>query len=288
MNVAAGEHPSLRESGRITVDGRERTFVSVGPASAAPRRLVVVLHGSNQSGNKVRVFSGRSFDRLVTDADALVVYPDAYKKLWNDARRTIQAPARTDGVDDVAFLAALIDRHRGLPAYVAGYSSGGQMAIKLAHEIPERLSGVVIISATQPVAENLDVKDRHQSLPVVLIHGTLDPVVPYGGGIASMWGLRSSGRGLSAFDSAQYFARRNGIVAAPTHEQVRHRAASGKTSVTRQRWEQTGKHPVTLYTVTNGGHVIPNPTRRAPFLLGRTTCDISAAGVVADLIAESD
>jgi polyhydroxybutyrate depolymerase len=66
----------------------------------------------------------------------------------------MRTPARTAGVDDVAFLAALIDQHRGLPAYVAGYSSGGQMAIRLVHEIPDRLSGVVIISATQPVAEN--------------------------------------------------------------------------------------------------------------------------------------
>jgi polyhydroxybutyrate depolymerase len=288
MNAAAGEHPTLTCSGRISVDGRQRTFQTVRPALAAPRRIVVVLHGSNQSGNKVRDFSGRSFDMLATDANALVVYPNAYKKLWNDARRTMQTPARSDGVNDVAFLAALIDQHRGLPAYLAGYSGGGQMAIKLAHEIPDRLSGVVIIGATQPVADNLDVNDRHQPLPIVLIHGTLDPVVPYGGGISSMWGLRSGGRGLSAFDSAQYFARRNGIVAAPANEQIRHRAESGKTSVARQRWEQAGKEPVTLYTVTNGGHVIPNPTKRAPFLLGRTTCDISAAEVVADLIPGPD
>jgi polyhydroxybutyrate depolymerase len=160
--------------------------------------------------------------------------------------------------------------------YVAGYSSGGLMAIRLVHEIPGRLAGAVIISATQPIAESLEVDDRHLSVPVVLIHGTLDPVVPYVGGIASMWGLRSSGSGLSAFDSAQYFAWRNGITAAATSEQVRHRPESGKTSVTRQRWEQAGKDSVTLYTVTNGGHVIPNPRTRASFL-GRTTRDINAA-----------
>jgi polyhydroxybutyrate depolymerase len=160
------------------------------------------------------------------------------------------------------------------------------MAIRLVHEMPDRLAGAVIISATQPIAENLEVDDRHLSVPVVLIHGTLDPVVSYVGGIASMWGLRSSGRGLSAFDSAQYFVRRNGITAAPTSEQVRHRPESGKTSVTRQRWEQAGKDSVTLNTVTNGGHVIPNPRTRASFL-GRTTRDINAADTVADLIAES-
>ena len=34
---------------------------------------------------------------------------------------------------------------------------------------------------------------------------------------------------------------------------------SGKTSVFRQRWVQEGKRSVTLYTVTNGGHVTPKP-----------------------------
>jgi polyhydroxybutyrate depolymerase len=286
MTDTTRTHPTLRTSGRITVDGRERTFRTVSPASAAPRGLVLVLHGSHQNGSRVRAFGGYSFDRLAADASAVVVYPDAHKKRWNDARRMTGTRARSDGVDDVAFLAALIDQYGDLPAYVTGYSSGGQMAIRLAHEIPDRLSGVVIISATQPVAENLDVNDRHLPVRVVLIHGTLDPVVPYGGGIASLWGLRSSGRGLSAFDSAQYFARRNGITAAPTNQRVRHRAESGKTSVTRHRWEQAGKASVTLYTVTNGGHVIPTRAKSVPFLLGRTTRDIDAAEAVADLMAE--
>jgi poly(3-hydroxybutyrate) depolymerase len=70
-------------------------------------------------------------------------------------------------------------------------------------------------------------------------------------------------------------------------EQVRHQRESGKTSVTRQRWEQAGKQSATLYTVINGGHVIPNPTRRASPLLGRTTRDIDAADTVAELMAES-
>ena len=211
----------LNESGRLTVDGRERTFETVGPASDAPTGMVLVLHGSKQSGRR----------------------------------------------------------------YVVRYSNGGQMAIKLVHEIPDRLSGAVIISATLPVAANLVVNDKHLPMPIVLIHGTLDPVVPYGGGIASMWGLGSGGRGLSAFDSAQYFARRNGITAAPGTEQLRHLPESGKTSAIRQRWAQEGKDSVTLYTVTNGGHVIPNPTTRAS-LLGRTTRDIDAADTVAELMAE--
>lgn len=226
-----GDQPVLSRTGLITVGGRQRTFEVVSPAAGAAAAVVLVLHGANQNGKKVRNFSGRSFDRLAQDASALVVYPDAYKGHWNDARRANRTPARSDGVDDTAFLAALIDRQAALPTYVVGYSTGGQMAIRLVHEMPDRLCGAVIIGATQPTAENLDVNDRHLPVPVVLIHGTLDPVVPYGGGIASMWGLRSGGSGLSAHDSAQYFALRNGVTAAPMIERLSHQVGSGPTSV---------------------------------------------------------
>lgn len=50
------------------------------------------------------------------------------------------------------------------------------------------------------------------------------------------------------------------------------------------RWRQAGSPGVTLYTVTGGGHTIPNPTRRAVRLLGRTTRDIDAGAVVGQLI----
>jgi len=121
---------------------------------------------------------------------------------------------------------------------------------------------------------------------VLLIHGTRDPLVPYNGGVASLWGFRARGPGLSALDSARYFARRNSVANAPTVEQASRQPGSGQTSVTVTRWRQDAKKGVTLYTVVNGGHVIPNPTKKPPFIFGRTTRDISAAEVVADFIAE--
>lgn len=98
-------------------------------------------------------------------------------------------------------------------------------------------------------------------------------------------GFRPRGEGLSAPDSARYFADRNGITTGPTIEQLPHRPDSGETSVTVTRWRQEGKAGVTLYTVVSGGHAVPNPTKRALFMLGRTARDINAADIVADLIA---
>ncbi len=189
----------------ITAGGRARTYMAVIPTplqTQSPPPLVLVLHGSNQTGAGVRKFSGHTFDELAARRKAIVVYPNAYKGLWNDARRSMQSPARKDNVDDVAFLAELIDhgvRQYGTShVFAVGYSNGGQMAIRLAHEIPDRLRGLALIGATQPTPDNFSVADRYSPLPVLIIHGTRDPLVPYAGGVASLWGFRPRGSGLSA------------------------------------------------------------------------------------------
>jgi polyhydroxybutyrate depolymerase len=273
-------------SAQFAIGGRVRTYTVVAPGTptAAPT-LVLVLHGSNQSGAKLRRFTGHAFDELADTHGAVVVYPDAYRGLWNDARATMKSPARSAGIDDVAFLTALISRleeqYAARSVVAAGYSNGGQMVIRLIHEVPDRLAAAALIGATQPTADNFTVHaDIHRALPVLIIHGTKDPLVPYSGGMASLWGLRPRGTGLSAPQTADYYADRNGITAPPTHRTIPHAPDSGPTSVTASDYRQDGHAPVVLYTVTNGGHTVPNPTRKALPILGRTTRDINAADVL--------
>ena len=277
--------PLSVEHGRIIADGRERSYTAVFPAVLSPARaLLIVLHGSNQSGEKVRAFSGYGFDEIAATGEAVVVYPDAYKGLWNDARTGALSAARREGVDDIAFIHTLIahfqQAHTTERVFVAGYSNGGQLAIRLAHELPDRLAGVALIGATQPTPDNLTVADQHGELPVLLMHGTRDPLVPYAGGMASLWGFRPRGTGLSAPESAAYFARRNGITTPSTTETLPHHPDSGNTAVTVTRFVQAGKPPVVLYTIENGGHVIPNSRKNALFILGKTTHDIEAAEAI--------
>lgn len=155
------------------------------------------------------------------------------------------------------------------------------MALRIAHELPGRLDGLALIGTTQPTPEVFLAADRYVPMPVVLIHGTRDPIVPYAGGIASLFGFRPRGPGLSAPDTAAYYARRNGITAAPTTSLLPHRSGSRGTTVHRTRFAQRDTHPVALYTVNGGGHVVPNPVRRGPRILGRSTRDIDAGELVA-------
>lgn len=79
---------------------------------------------------------------------------------------------------------ALIEREkaRGIPAHrivIAGFSQGGAMAYSVGLTYPERLAGVMALSAYIPSVEWL-AAHRHisnQQTPIFVAHGTQDPVV---------------------------------------------------------------------------------------------------------------
>jgi polyhydroxybutyrate depolymerase len=107
-------------------------------------------------------------------------------------------------------------------------------------------------------------------VPVMFMHGTGDPITPYEGGMAKMYRFRPRGLGLSAQDTAAYYARRNGITVAPTVAALAP-VSAGPTRVDRTDYRQPDRPRVTLYTVHGGGHSIPGPKNASPrFLMGRT------------------
>ncbi|MGG7510199.1 alpha/beta hydrolase family esterase [Plantibacter sp. YIM 135249] len=325
------------------------------PVGREDGSVVLAFHGSNQTGAILRSFAGGTFDRFaggfgaaaaggtaagsagaagstaggLVGGGSIVVYLDGHKRHWNDARRSSDFAARRDGMDDTAFTIAVVDRLRerfGIdPArvYAIGFSNGGQMVIRLAHEIPDRLAGIAIVSVTQsvpaefapgpvpsrdgglpgaavlssaavPPADVLAPAHPH-SLPTILFHGTADPLVPYGGGMASLWGFRPRGLGMSAPETAAYFAERNGFPVAgvgsgasglpggvggvPTTSAVDAPGRS-RTSIVRTDYRADGLQPVTLVTIEGGGHVVPNP-KRAPRIMGRSTDRLVAADWIA-------
>lgn len=267
---------------RIKVGGRTRSYLLLNPVlpeGVSPSAVLIVLHGSSQTGQGVRSFSGNSFDAPARCGRAVVVYPNGLKKLWNHNRPAHHA------TDDAAFMAALAGHFRTLhgpvPVIIAGFSNGGQLLIRLIHEIPDTFDGAAIIGATLPRPGAMAFADLRVPMPVLLVHGTHDLVVPYGG---EGWFGRFLGikRGPSAPETAQYFATRNNITLPPSDSAVPHRPESGRTSVTATSFKQEGRAPVRLYTVAGGGHVVPNRHRKAIFLAGRTTQDISTIEVLAE------
>jgi len=270
----------------VTAAGRTRSFTVIGEAEGPEDRVIVlVFHGSKQNGETHRRFTGGALDRLATDGRAVVVYLDGYRGNWNDARAESSFPARLEQVDDVAFARAVVDSvrrsHRVDARQVVGvgYSNGGQMIFRLIHDAPDLLTGAVVVAATMPDRAGFLGPFSETSahpIPVILVAGTADRIVPYEGGRMAWWAramFKVGGVALSAPATAAYFARRNGITAAPTAELLPASPATRR----RPRMEETtyrepGRPLVTLYTVHGGGHTVPG-VKPAPAVLGRTGAD---------------
>jgi polyhydroxybutyrate depolymerase len=281
----------------LDVAGQRRSFMAirgrVGIATPAP--LVVILHGTMQTGRSVRAFAGFSFDRYAANGTAYVVYPDALRRDWNGARKAVMVSQKTKNVDDVGFIRSLVAHmvDNGADArrvYVVGFSLGGQMVIRLIHEIPELFAGAAIIGSNLPAPGNFNIDcDARGQLPVLTMHGTADPLAPFDGGRVTIHGHLPRGRHLSAAATAAYFAARNGITSPPTAVRLPHVGDFGKpTNVTRYEYRANGAAPVRFYAIDGGGHVIPNPRRQpSEWFMGPTTGDLVAADAIAEFFGLS-
>jgi polyhydroxybutyrate depolymerase len=157
--------------------------------------------------------------------------------------------------------------------FVFGYSNGGQMAYRLALEQPELVAAVATASSNLPVADNMSCALKGPTARAMLSAGTADPIVPFNGGEATIFGFASRGFVVSANETAETFARLNGL-GEPARETLAHLNPGDPTSVTSRTWWRDGKRYVVQYVVQNGGHVVPQSRFRFPRLLGPTARDL--------------
>ncbi|MFE5771637.1 alpha/beta hydrolase family esterase [Streptomyces sp. NPDC056485] len=295
MRTARASYGAVVRRESLDIGGVRRTFTVVRPGPTGVNApVVLVFHGAYQSATTLRLATRRAFDAMANTSGAIVAYLDSHRRHWNDARVDTSFAARTTGVDDVGFTTAVVDRlvrrHAADASRVhaVGFSNGGYLVHRLLHEIPERLAGAALISATQPAAGNFAPRaSRLHPLPTLIIHGTGDRVVPYGGGRVSLGGRHSGGTCLSARETAEYYARRNGMDVTATTG----RAASGRgvyptgsrrTPVEYTEYRQHPHPPVVLYTLHGGGHAVPTPGRTLGSLLGQDGRSLDSVRVIED------
>ena len=183
--------PSEPTASRINVGGEMRiywTYVPAGMDKTKPAPLLFVLHGSAGSGEDMMVVTQRGFERIADKEKIVVVYPDALERRWNEQDGTVDDAAFLLAVADKLISDGLVDRKR---VYLAGISNGGMMAQRMACEHADRVAGIASVAGSLP--EKLAEKCKPlQTIPVILIHGTEDPIVPWGGGAVA--GFEEFGR----------------------------------------------------------------------------------------------
>lgn len=276
----------------LKVDGRERTFSYYVPATADQSSPVIfVLHGSRGTGEGIRRDSSYEFDQLADERGHIVVYPDGYLKHWNDCRKSAEYKANTENIDDVAFVAAMveffsIDREISSgQVFIAGHSNGGHMAYRLALETPEMLGAVAVIGANLPVDENLNCQKSGKPVSVAVFNGTLDPINPYNGGLVVLFGNSSRGSVLSTDATIDYWKMLAKIDSDPVLE-TRIKGDGGReTSVQEMHWRGETGTSIQLYTLQGAGHAIPSKTAKAPRFYGPQSRAISAPLAIVNFFA---
>ena len=99
------------ERGALEQGGRMRTWIAYVPAKPATHpALVIALHGSMGTGEQARAAYGYDFDLLADQDGFMAVYPQGYEGHWNDCKARGPFTAKSENIDDVGFLHALVDR----------------------------------------------------------------------------------------------------------------------------------------------------------------------------------
>ena len=278
------------EQRRIDFGGLPRSFLVYIPLGLRdPASVVLVLHGSGGSAERMRSDTAWAFEALADRDGAVIVYPQGFAGQWNDCRATGDHAAKQRSLDDVGFLRAVVARLDGDPAlaghriatdevFAVGLSSGGHMALRLALEAPDFVAGVAAIAASLPAAGNLSCRMTGRPVPVMLINGDADPISPYeGGDVWSLGPFNRRGAVQPAEATADYFRKLAGYADAPFEHRYPDADPADGTVASRRVWSAGDRPEVDLITIHGGGHTIPHPVKTMPRILGRTSHDVPAA-----------
>jgi polyhydroxybutyrate depolymerase len=177
---------ALAAAGRVTVvsDGVPRTAILVQHRrlKQARRPAVIILRGGREKGARLRRTFG--FEEMARSSGAILIYPEPLAGHWGDGPGP---EARRDSVfihDLIAKFVArgIADRNR---VFLVGIATGGTMALRLACDEKNVFAGIAALGASLPSDLEASCKPSHP-VPLMMIAGAADTVVPFPGGKASL------------------------------------------------------------------------------------------------------
>lgn len=292
---ARWQRPGLHRA-TLEHDGRRREFFVRIPWAWKPGDrwpLLIALHGGGGSGRGMGNFTG--FDRLAGREQFVAVYPSGVAGHWNDGREPALYRTHRENVDDVGFLTGLADHVAGElgldrdRTYLVGISNGAFMTQRIASEQSGAFTAVasVIAAFPKPVFERAA---PTEALPVLLMGGTEDRLIPFEGGMARFQD-KQLGETIGFVETARFWAGHNGCPADPVEDRLLPDVAPGDgTRVRLRRWGP-GRAPVVLYEIEGGGHTWPGGGSLFEGLvspwIGRDSRDIEASEVIWQFFASA-
>jgi polyhydroxybutyrate depolymerase len=265
----------------MTVDGRDRSFLLYRPkgfnnAGALP--LLFVNHGGQSTAQGMMQVA--DFRALADKDKFIIIYPQGFQNTWNDGRPTT---ANQLGVDDVNFFRQMctyavtnlsVDRSR---IYVTGLSNGGFMASRLGCELSDRIAAIAVVGAT--IEQGIYAScSPSKSMPTIIIQGSLDPFVPFAGGIVQPG---AGGTAVSHILSIAKWVEINDCQTTPSIINLPDISSDGTTITQTKYVGGISGSEVVGYEIANGGHTWPQGLQYAPeSIIGKTSQDMNANEVI--------
>ena len=272
VSIATNAQTLLLES--IQHDGLERDYRLYIPdvydgSTSVP--LVINLHGYTSNGFEQEVYG--DFRPIADTANFILVHPEGTldnsgTTFWN----AFESPNET--VDDVGFLSVLIDSiateynidmNR---VYSTGMSNGGFMSYKLACDLSYRIAAIASVTGAMMDPTFVPCNPAHPT-PVMQIHGTADPTVPYLGSVGVL--------GVEA--AIDYWVDYNNCSSTAIETAVPNVDPTDGCTADHFLYEDgDAGSSVELYRINGGGHTWPGSN---PFIaIGVTNRDFSASSEI--------
>lgn len=226
--------------------------------------LVFNLHGYGSNNQEQEVYG--DFRPIADTANFIIVHPNGTvdgsgNRFWNTF-------GSSSTPNDAGFLSALIDTLKktynidSKRIYSTGMSNGGFMSYDLACKLSNRITAIASVTGTM-TKTRLTNCSPSRPVPVMQIHGTNDPTVPYNGSST-----------FSHIDSlVQKFVRHNNTDITPLYDSI------PDTDTTDGCWAQhyvyaNGDSGATVefYKIIDGAHTWPG----ASYVVNTTNQDFKA------------
>lgn len=245
-------------------------YLPNGYTPGAHLPVVFNLHGLGSNAGQ-QVYYSRMY--LTADSNNFIlVAPDGLNNSWNSG---YTAPYNSFP-DDVGFISKIIDTLSLLyqidltRVYACGMSNGGYQSYRLACDLENRIAAIASVtgSMTDYMALNCATSRK---VPVLEIHGTADPLVPYAGN-ANTYAIEDV---MGFWRAKNQCSTQNDTMFVPDID------TTDSSTVQKIHWRICGSGTeVWFYKITGGGHTWPNAP--IPYIYGPTNRDIDASQEIWD------
>lgn len=262
----------------LALGGADRSYLLLDDGAAGkPAPLVIALHGGGGTG---ATMVPRWADKARAEG-IVVAFPNGLGRMarvgtWNAGGCC--GYAMSEGVDDVAFVRAVIDdvaRTRPVDPsriYVTGMSNGAMLTHRVAIALSDRIAGAAIVAG----ALFGDEAPPKSPVPVLIMHGVKDQVVGFDGGMSPMSFVARAQRKpfLPVTKAVDFWVKADGCATPPV--------STPPGEVTFQRWSCPGGGEVVFYRLASATHMWPGASNTVSLLETTPYTAVNATDVVWD------